>query len=213
MQLYGSRMAPNSDRVELFLAEKGIDVPFVAISLMTGEQYSEDYRRNVAPNARVPALKLDDGHVIRESVAICRYFEETQPEPPLFGRTPLEKAQVEMWQRLMELELMLPIAMCFRHGHPGAAAIEKPQIADWAAVNRERAEKRMRVLDKELVGKEYLCGDYFSIADISAFIGIGFGRISKLQPGPELENLHAYIARIAARPAIAAARERIKAAA
>ncbi len=209
MKLYGSYMAPNSDRVTLFLAEKGIDVPFVPIDLMKGEHYSESYRRKIAPNARVPALELDDGTVIRESVAICRYFEEIQPEPALMGRNPVEKAQIEMWQRLMELELMMPIAMCFRHGHPAGAALEKPQISELAQVSRERAEKRLQVFNKELQGKEYIAGD-FSIADITAFLSIGFARISKLAPGEDLTNIHAWMQRMLARPGISAGMKTIK---
>lgn len=200
MKLYGSHMAPNSDRVILFLAEKGIGVPFEAIDLMKGEHYADGYR-NLAPNARVPALQLDDGTVIRESIAICRYFEEVQPEPPLMGRTALEKAQIEMYQRLMELELMMPIAMCFRHGHPAGAALEKPQIAQLAEVSRPRAEKRLAVLNKELAGKDYVAGD-FSIADITAFIAIGFGRVSKIAPAADQENIQAWMGRMMARPGI-----------
>ncbi len=209
MKLYGSHMAPNSDRVTLFLAEKGIDVPFVPIDLMKGEHYSESYRQKVAPNARIPALELDDGTVIRESVAICRYFEEITPEPPLMGRTPLEKAQIEMWQRLMELELMMPIAMCFRHGHPAAGALEKPQIAQLAEVSRERAEKRIRVFNKELAGRDYIAGD-FSIADITAFLALGFARISKLAPAEDQTNIHSWMQRMLARPGIAAGMQTIK---
>lgn len=201
MKLYGSHGAPNSDRVILFLAEKGISFPFVRVDLMAGEQYGE-YRNSIAPNARVPALELDDGTVIRESVAICRYFEETEPEPALMGRNPLEKAEVEMWQRIMELELMFPIAMCFRHGHPAGAKLEQPQISEYAQVSRERAEKRLTVLNVELANRDYIAGD-FSIADITAFVGVGFGRVSKLLPAPELSNVHAWLQRVQARPGIA----------
>ena len=201
MKLYGSHMAPNSDRVILFLAEKGIeDIPFEAINLMKGEHYAEDYRQMV-PNARVPALQLDDGTVIRESVAICRYFEETHPEPLLMGRTPMEKAQVEMYQRLMEMELMMPIAMCFRHGHPAGAALENPQIAQMAEVSRPRAEKRLAVLNKELADREYLAGE-FSIADITAFIAVGFGRVARIAPTADQSNIQAWMERMMARPGI-----------
>lgn len=208
-KLYGARMAISSDRVELFLAEKGIEVEFVPVNLMAGEHYSEDYRRRIAPNARVPALELDDGTVLRESVAICRYFEASQPEPALFGGTPLEQARVEMWQRLMELELLMPIAMAFRHGHPAAKALEQPQIAEHAAVQKQRAEKRIGVLDKELAGRDYLAGD-FSIADITAFLAIRFGRLSKIAPEPGHAAVQAWMERVAARPAIATALQRIK---
>ncbi|MEN8719509.1 MAG: glutathione S-transferase family protein [Oceanococcaceae bacterium] len=202
MKLYGSHMAPNSDRVVLFLAEKGLSVPFVPVDLMQGEHYAKEYRERIAPNARIPALELDDGTVLRESVAICRYFEEIQPAPALMGTTALERAQVEMYQRLMEMELMMPIAMCFRHGHPAGAKLENPQIAQLAEVSRPRAEKRLAVLNKELADREYLAGA-FSIADITAFVAINFARASKIAPLPEHTHIQAWMQRMLQRPAIA----------
>lgn len=200
MKLYGSKQAPNSDRVEMFLAEKGIDLPITQINLMKGEHYSDEYRA-IAPNRKVPCLVLDDGTAIRESIAICRYFEETQPEPPLFGTSAVEKAQVEMWQRLMEMELMMPIAMTFRHGHPAGAALEKPQFPDFAQAQRAVAEKRIKVLNKELADRQWLLGDTFSVADITAFISLGFGRISKLSPDPQAHpNVVRYMQDVQARP-------------
>lgn len=206
MLLYGSKMAPNSDRVEMFLHEKGVKIPFHQLELMKGEHHSDEYKA-IAPNRRVPALVLDDGAVIRESIAICRYIEELNPEPALFGRNPLERAHVEMYQRLMELELMMPIAMAFRHGHPAAKALEPVQIQEFADTQREVAMKRIKVLNKELTDKEFLLGDYFSVADISAYISLGFGRISKLGPNPEEHpNVVRYMGAIAARPSAVALR-------
>lgn len=206
MKLYGSKQAPNSDRVEMFLHEKGIVLPIISINLMKGEHYSEEYKA-IAPNRRVPALVLDDGTTIRESVAICRYFEELQPQPPLFGVGAVERAQVEMYQRLMEFELLLPIAMSFRHGHPAAAAIEKPQVPEFAAAQRKQAEKRLRVLEKELAGRQWLVGDRFSIADITAYIALGFARVPKLFPAEaEHPNVIRYFNAIAARPSAQALR-------
>lgn len=206
MQLYGSKMAPNSDRVEMFLQEKGIELPFVQINLMQGEHHQDEYKA-IAPNRKVPSLVLDDGTVIRESVAICRYFEEIQPEPPLFGVGAVQRAQVEMWQRLMELELMMPIAMTFRHGHPAGAMLEKPQIPQLAQSQRIVAEKRIKVLNKELDGRRFLLGDDFTIADITAYIALGFGRISKLSPDPEQHpEVVRYLQDIAQRPSAKALR-------
>lgn len=202
MKLYGAHRAINSDRVTLFLAEKGVDVVFVPLNLMAGEHYAPEYRKAVAPNARVPALQLEDGTVIRESVAICRYFEELHPETALFGRGALQKAQVEMWQRLMELELMMPIAMAFRHGHPAAAAIEKPQIPEFAQVSKQRAEKRLEVLNKELADREFLAGE-FSIADITAYLSIGFAKLAKIRPPEEATHIQEWMQRVAQRPGIA----------
>ncbi len=206
MQLFGSYRAPNSDRVEMFLAEKGIDLPITPLNLMAGEQHGDAYRA-IAPNRKVPCLVLDDGTAIRESIAICRYFEEIQPDPPLFGIGAVQRAQVEMWQRLMELELMMPIAMTFRHGHPAGAALEKPQIPEVATTQRLIAEKRIKVLNKELDGRDYLLGDDFTVADITAYIALGFGRISKLVPNEqEHPNVLGYVERIASRPSAQALR-------
>ena len=183
MKLYDTQLAPNPMRVRIFLAEKGIDVPTEQVNLMQGEHRSDDYRK-VAPNMKVPALELDDGTILLETVAICRYFEEIQPEPPLFGTTPLEKAQVEMWQRRMELELFFPTAMTFRHLHPAGAALEG-QIAEFGETQKAIALKRRAILDKELEGKEFIAGDRFSIADITAFCAVGFGKISGFEIGDD----------------------------
>lgn len=200
MLLYGSKMAPNSDRVELFLHEKGLEIPFRQLELMKGEHRSEEYRA-IAPNRRVPALVLDDGTVIQESIAICRYLEELNPEPALLGRTAVERAQVEMYQRMMEMELMLPIAMTFRHGHPAGKMLEPVQLPEFAEVQREISLKRIKVLNKELAEREFLLGDYFSVADITAYIALGFAKISKLSPN-EQDHPHVvrYLNTIKARP-------------
>ncbi|ORE88454.1 glutathione S-transferase [Oceanococcus atlanticus] len=206
MLLYGSKMAPNSDRVEMYLHEKGVEIPFRQIELMKGEHHAEEYK-SIAPNRKVPALVLDDGTVIRESIAICRYIEELHPQPPLFGATPVQRAQVEMYQRIMELELMMPIAMTFRHGHPAAKALEPIQVNDFAELQRTVALKRIKVLNKELADREFLLGDDFTVADITAYIGLGFGRISKIAPD-EQEHPHVvrYLKTIAARPSAQALR-------
>lgn len=207
MLLYGSKMAPNSDRVEMFAYEKGIELPFRQLELMKGEHRSEEYRA-ISPNRRVPALVLDDGTVIRESIAICRYLEEIQPEPALLGRNPVERAHVEMYQRIMELELMLPIAMSFRHGHPAGKMLEPVQLPEFGALQKEIAIKRLKVLNKELADKQFLLGDYFCVADITAYISLGFARISKITPNAE-EHPHVlrYLESIKSRPSAVKLRE------
>mgnify|MGYP000548381296 CR=1 FL=1 len=206
MELYGSKLAPNSDRVEMFLAEKGVEIPFHGLNLMKGEHYQDSYRK-LAPNRRVPCLVLDDGTAIRESIAICRYIEELHPEPCLFGDTALERAQVEMWQRLMEMELMMPIAMSFRHGHPGGKMLENPQIPEYGAAQQQVALKRIKVLNKELADRQFLLGDTFCVADITAYIALGFGKIVKIRPSVEEHpNVMRYMETIAARPSAQAIR-------
>jgi glutathione S-transferase len=206
MQLYGSKMAPNSDRVEMFLHEKGIDLPITPINLMAGEQHADRYK-DIAPNRKVPCLVLDDGTAIRESIAICRYFEEIQPEPALFGSGAVQRAQVEMWQRLMELELLMPIAMSFRHTHPGAKVLEPIQLPEFGALQHAAAMKRIGVLNKELADREWLLGEVFTVADITAYIALGFGKICKLKPDAQAHpHVIRYLEQIKQRPSAKAAR-------
>jgi len=202
MKLYDSQLAPNPRRVRMFLAEKGVDVDIVPIDIMAGEHKKPEYRA-ISPQALLPALELDDGTVLTETVAICRYFEELVPDPRLMGVTPLEKAQVEMWQRRMELTVFLPIAMVFRHTHPAMAALED-QCADWGEINRPRVEKSLKWLDKELADRPFIAGDSFTIADITALVAIQFGKISDIRIPDDHKNLTRWHGEVSTRPSAAA---------
>ena len=138
MKLYTTTLAPNPRRVRIFMEEKGIEIPVQEISIMEGEHKQEEYKK-ISPSSKVPALELDDGTVITESMAICRYLELLHPEPALFGSSKVEQAKIEMESRRIELELMLPIASAFRHTHPAAAALENPQIEEYGIAQRENA--------------------------------------------------------------------------
>src|SRR5271165_4736005 len=138
MKLYDSKMAPNPRRARIFLAEKGISVPTEQVDMMQMQHKTPEYTA-INPLQRVPALALDDGTVITESIAICRYFEALQPDPPLFGRGALETALVEMWNRRAELHLFLPVSNVFRHLHPAMAQMEVPQVPEWGEANKPRA--------------------------------------------------------------------------
>ena len=198
MKLYDTTMAPNPRRVRIFLAEKGITVPTEQVDLGAMAHTSDDFRKK-NPLMRVPVLELDDGTCISESMAICRYFEETQPEPPLFGRDPKEKALVEMWNRRVELNVYNTVAAAFRHGNPAMAQREE-QVAEWGAVNQRRAPEMLSFLDQALAGSEYLVGNYFSVADISALVAVDFARIIKVRMGDEHKNLARWHAKVSARP-------------
>src|SRR6185503_18934231 len=137
MKLYDGGRAPNPRRVRVFLAEKGLSVPLEQVDLGALAQKSDAFTA-INPIQRVPVLVLDDGTVIAESLAICRYFEELHPEPALFGRGALEKATIEMWQRRLELHLLFPISHVFRNSHPAMAKMEVPQVAAWAEANKPR---------------------------------------------------------------------------
>jgi glutathione S-transferase len=203
MKLYDSALAPNPRRVRMFLAEKGIAVPTEAVDLARLQQKEADFSA-INPLRRIPALVLDSGEVLTESVAICRYFEEIQPEPPLFGVGALEKARVEMWQRRAELEFFLPITHAFRHSHPAMREMEKPQIAELAETSRPRALAFARFLDAELAHRRFLAGETFTIADITAFVAAEFARFARIAFPDDLVHLARWRAEVAARPGAAA---------
>jgi glutathione S-transferase len=203
MLLYDTALAPNPRRVRIFLAEKGVSIPTRNVELTALEQKSEAFRR-VNPLGAVPALVLDGGEVLTESVAICRYVEWLHPEPPLFGRDGREQAFVEMWQRRMELSLFLPVAFVFRHTHPRLAAMQRPQLPEFAETQRPRAVEAMRFLDGELSGRPYVTGEEFTIADITAFVALELTKLARVEIPGDLPHLARWRAAMAARPSAAA---------
>jgi glutathione S-transferase len=202
MKLYDSVRAPNPRRVRFFLAEKGLEVPLVAVDLATFEHRDAGFAQ-INPLQRTPALELDDGTVITETVAICRYFEELHPEPPLFGRTPLEKAQVEMWNRRAELELFIPITHVFRHLHPGMAKHEVPQIADWGEANKPKVMAGLVLINDALAHHSFVAGEAFSIADITALCAIDFMKPTRIKVPDEMSHLLRWHTQVSSRPSAA----------
>ena len=203
MKLYDAGRAPNPRRVRIFLAEKGISLPLVPIDLNRLEHKEPAYAA-VNPMKQTPALELDDGTVITESVAICRYFEELHPEPPLFGTTPLERAKVEMWQRRVEFGLLSTVASVFRHLHPAMAQMEVPQVAAWGDANKPRVMEFLALLDRQLSGSRFVAGDAFTIADITGLVGIDFLKPARLAVPDEMAHVKRWHAEVAARPSAAA---------
>jgi len=199
MKLYDSGRAPNPRRVRIFLAEKGVSVPAEQVDLGAMEQKSEAFTA-INPLQRVPALALDDGTVITESVAICRYFERLRPEPPLFGRGPKEEALVEMWNRRMDMNLLTAVSNVFRHTHPAMKELEVPQLPDWAEVNRPRVLEFLAILDAELQNQLYVVGDHFTIADITGLVAIDFMKPARLTVPDDLVNVRRWHAQVSARP-------------
>jgi glutathione S-transferase len=206
MKLYDGGRAPNPRRVRIFLAEKGIQLPAEQIEQIDlGElQQRSDAYTAINPMQRVPALVLDDGTVIAESIAICRYFEALQPDPPLFGRGALESALVEMWNRRAELHLLFPVASVFQHLHPAMKVMINPQVAEWGEANKPRVFEFLQFLDGELNGRPYLAGNTFSVADITALIAVDFMRVSKLAVPDDLTNVRRWHQSVSARPSAAA---------
>ncbi len=203
LKLYNSNFAPNPRRVRIFLAEKGLSIPRVEVDLGKLEHKTAEFSA-LNPFQTIPVLELDDGTKISESIAICRYVEELHPQPNLFGATPLERATVEMWQRRVELHLMLPIAQVMRHSHPHMAQMEDPQIPDWAAANRPRALRNMLIFDGVLSDRLFIAGDRFTVADITGLVALDFTRPARIAIPAELGNLNRWFAELKARPSAAA---------
>jgi len=203
LKLIDQPLAPNPRRVRIFLAEKGITLPTELVDLGKLEHRTAEFAA-WNPLQQVPVLILDDGTAISESVAICRYFEEQQPDPPLFGRDTMGRVLVEMWQRRMELALLFRIAQCFRHSHPAMAELEKPQIKEWAEANRPRVLKVLAWLDEELAGRHYIAGDEFSIADITGLVAIDFMKRARIERPGELKNLARWHEEVSSRPSASA---------
>ncbi len=198
MKIYNSPTAPNPRRVRIFLAEKGVEAPYENVDIVSAVNRGPEFRKK-NPLGTVPVLELDDGTCISESVAICRYFEEMHPEPPLLGVGAKERALVEMWNRRMEFNLMQPIADAFRQRHDFFKGRIR-QVPEYAEVQRLNAEDSLVWLDQELASRHFIAGDRFTIADITAMVAIDFGRVSKIAIRPEQRNLARWHAEVAARP-------------
>ena len=203
MKLYDGGRAPNPRRVRVFLAEKGITVPLEPVDLGALAHQSPSFAA-INPLQRVPALMLDDGTVITESIAICRYFEALNPEPPLFGRGALETALIEMWNRRLELHLLFPISHVFRNTHPAMKEMEQPQVPAWAEANKPRIMHFLQLLDRELKERRFAAGDRYSVADITGMIAVDFLKPAKLAVPETCANVRRWHAEVSARPSAGA---------
>ena len=206
MKLYDCATAPNPRRVRMFLAEKNLTIAVVQIDLRGGEHLKPEYAA-INPFRTVPVLELDDGTRIAESVAICRYFEDIHPEPPLLGSDAKSRALVEMWNRRMEHDGLFAAGEAFRNAAPGLkdralAGVDEPveQIPALAERGRASMARFFRRLDQRLAEARFVAGDNFSIADITAFCTVDFARWTKITPPEDLTHLARWRASIAARP-------------
>ena len=190
--------APNPRRVRIFAAEKGIELPMKEVSIPKREQKAPEY---VAKNPRgqTPILELDDGTVIAESVAIMRYLEAEHPEPPLFGTTSREIAEIEMWSRRVEMILMPPVGAVWVHTHPFTAALPG-RNSEWGEANRPRVADAMRFFDQSLADRDYLAGEAFSAADILLLTTVDFAKFVGLEMPDGCASLGAWHERVSARP-------------
>ncbi len=203
MKLYTSRLAPNPRRVRWFMAEKGIeDIEIDSFDLFGGRHKTPEYLAEVGvPQA--PALVLDDGEAITESVAICRYLESLYPEPNMFGADALETARIEMWTRRAEMTAATPLMMSVRHGHPALAALETQNPAMFEAY-RAQAERSLALFDSRLATSEWLAADRVTIADGLLFTGLEFARMVKFKVGEDTPNLLRWQGAMRARESAAA---------
>jgi glutathione S-transferase len=199
MKLYDGGRAPNPRRVRVFLAEKGIAIPTEQVDLGALAHKAPEFTA-INPLQRVPALVLDDGTTLTESIAICRYIEVLHPEPPLFGTGAKDAAIVEMWQRRVELHLLFPVAHVFRNSHPAMKEMEVPQVQAWAEANRPRVLEFLTLLDGELARRHYIAGDRYSVADITGLVSVDFMKPAKLAVPETLGNLKRWHAEVSARP-------------
>ena len=203
MKLFDGGRAPNPRRVRIFLAEKGIAVPIEPVDMGQLAHRSDAIaRRN--PLKRLPLLELDDGTVITESIAICRYFEELHPEPALFGTGALGRARVEMWNRRLELGLYMAVAAAFRHTHPAMADWEVPQVAAWGEANRPKALEFLQLFDAHLAENRFAAGDEYSVADITGLIACDFMKPAKIAMPEGLSHVARWHGEVSARPSAAA---------
>jgi glutathione S-transferase len=198
VKIHESHNAPNPRRVRIFLAEKNIQIPYEQVDIGQKVNREEEFRKK-NPLSTVPVLELDDGTFISESVAICRYFEELHPQPPLFGTDAKQRAVVEMWNRRMEFNILQPIADTFRQRHDFFKGRIR-QLPEYAEVQRLNAEDGLAWLDRELAAHRFIAGEQFSIADITAMVAIDFGRVSTIAIKPDQTNLSRWHADVSARP-------------
>ena len=199
MKLYSSKLAPSPLKVLIFLKEKGIldQVEVIDLDLGKLEHKTPEYKA-IAPNSRVPALKLDDDTIILETTAICRYLESLYPEPNLFGENPIEIASIEMWYSRVTYELVVPLMHGFRHTHPHMSQMEN-QNQEYGLAQRELAVKSLDAYDKIIASREYIAGERFTYADIQMVTSLQFlVRLNRLDI-KDYENLNDYINQVSSR--------------
>lgn len=199
MKLYSSKFAPNPRKVLIYLKEKNIsDIEIIDLDLGKLEHKTPEYRA-IAPNSRVPALQLDDGTVILETTAMCRYLECLYPEPNMFGESPIEIASIEMWYSRVSFELMMPLMHGFRHTHPHMSAMEN-QNEEYGLAQRKLGIKELENYDAIIQSREFIAGDRFTYADLQMVTSLQFlVRLNKLDI-EDYGNLNEYIIQVSSRP-------------
>jgi glutathione S-transferase len=207
MKIYDFKGFPNPARVRIALAEKNLTsrVQFVHVDVPGGEHKRPDFLAK-NPSGAVPVLELDDGTTISECTAITEYLDHLDGQPTLTGEMPKERALIHMMQRRAENDLLDAVASYFHHATPGLGPdIETNQNRAWGESSRERAIAGMHYFDRVLSQQAYLAGEKFSMADITAFAGLGFADFAQIEIPASCTHLNAWRARVAARPGVIAA--------
>ncbi len=208
LTLYDCATAPSPRRARILLAEKGVAHATVNVDLAKGEQLGEAFRA-INPQCTVPVLQLEDGRVLTDNAGIAAYLEARFPEPPLFGRTPAEKAEVASWHWRAEFEGLMAIAEALRNGSPAMAhralpgPVDYEQIPALAARGLQRLQRFFDTLEAHLEGRDHVAGGGFSIADITTVVAVDFARIVRVKPGEQHVNLKRWRALMGERPAMA----------
>jgi glutathione S-transferase len=205
MKIYDFARAPNARRVRMFAAEKGVEVEWINVDLNAKEQLDDAYRA-INPRVAVPAMILDDGTLLTESVAICRYIEDLHPTPSLFGEDPKSRAITEMWHRRVELEGMAAGADGIRNSVEFFAgrALPGPENFEQIPALAERGKARVGIffnmLDERLAASTYVAGEQFSVADITALVACDFVKVLKIRVGDGHPNLKRWYDSVSSRP-------------
>jgi glutathione S-transferase len=182
MILHQDPRSPNPRRVRLFLAEKSLTFDSTEVLIAKGAHHSAEFKKK-NPLEQLPVMEFDDGRLLSESMAICRYIEELHPSPNLFGADAWERAKIEEWNRRAEHEVLLPIAQVFRNSHAfWVGRIE--QAAGFADIMKKLVTQRMSWLNDELADHDFLAGDRFTVADITLLCAIDFGKPSGIRVDP-----------------------------
>jgi len=199
MKIYNSSLAPNPRRLRIFVAEKGLKIPTEEVDIFTGKNRTpEMLAKN--PAGGLPFIELDDGTHLAESVAICRYLEGLHPEPNLMGKDNREQAFIEMWNRRMELNLFAVAARAFQHTNELFKARIK-QFPEYGETQRETVKQQLQWLDAQIGNKPFIAGDRFTIADITALVGVDFAaQAAGVSADPALKNLARWHKSVSSRP-------------
>ncbi len=209
LRFYDCKTAPSPRRVRIFVAEKGIDIETVQVDLGSGEQFAHEFRE-INPDCVVPALQLDDGSCLSEVIAICHYLEAQQPDPSLLGASDEERARILMWNVKVEQQGLLAVADAFRNAakglknHAATGPVSYVQIPELAERGRERVAQFFARMDEQLSNNEFIAGDRFSIADITALVAVDFAARIKLSMPEDAAHLRSWYESVSIRPSAAA---------